>query len=476
MRVASSVLSTAAETVTRILKVALPARHYALGLRLVCLVGIMATIGCGQKSDLRSEAVAVVEQPAQEHTASEPAESAPAEVNLLVPDKIAIPDLDNEEKRKGKGIPESAIILDLGGTVRSYAANLPFPVVMENGKSVILLGQEDSKLWVSAKFFDSAGQMVCEIERNKLQTNQKDAFRIEQTPHALTVSDNEAKKVFAIQFLNDHAVRLFGDFYSPAGCHVVINERGVEFGHGRSLSSTGLNGVSLVLDPPREDVAQSPPPPPAEHGNDDLPKAADSAVGGDASAGDVGAAMDQAAQAFLASLQPDELAKVRMKFDDPQRLDWTNIPKKQRKGLPIREMTPEQKTLCHNLLRAALSRSGYDKAVKIMSLENNLREGEKNLNTGWARNPEDYFLTIFGEPGASDAWGWSFEGHHLSLNFVIRNGEVVSETPSFWGANPATLHIYVPGGPEEGTRTLASEEQLAFDLVGELDDRSALGP
>ena len=84
-----------------------------------------------------------------------------------------------------------------------------------------------------------------------------------------------------------------------------------------------------------------------------------------------------------------------MKFDDPARLDWTNIPKKQRKGLPLRDMTPEQKTLCHNLLRAALSRSGYDKAVKIMALENNLREGEKNLNTGWARDPEDYYPDHF---------------------------------------------------------------------------------
>ena len=180
--------------------------------------------------------------------------------------------------------------------------------------------------------------------------------------------------------------------------------------------------------------------------------------------------MTAAAQAFLASLQADELAKAAMKFDDPARLDWTNIPKKQRKGLPLRDMTPEQKTLCHNLLRAALSRSGYNKAVKIMALENNLREGEKNLNTGWARDPEEYYLTVFGQPLGSDPWGWSFEGHHLSLNFVVRDGVVVSDTPSFWGANPATLYIYVPGGPEPGTRTLGSEEQLAFDLVGQLSD------
>jgi hypothetical protein len=184
----------------------------------------------------------------------------------------------------------------------------------------------------------------------------------------------------------------------------------------------------------------------------------------------VGAAMTEAAQAFLASLDAEQLKKAAMKFDDPARLDWHNIPKPQRKGLQVRDMTPQQRTLCHALLRSALSPAGYDKAVKIMSLENNLREGEKNLPNGQLRDPERYFLTIFGQPATAGTWGWSFEGHHLSLNFVVRDGEVISETPSFWGANPATLHIFVPGGPEQGTRTLAGEEQLAFDLVGQLTD------
>ncbi len=184
----------------------------------------------------------------------------------------------------------------------------------------------------------------------------------------------------------------------------------------------------------------------------------------------VGAAMTEAAQAFLASLQPDQLAKATLKFDDPARLDWHNIPKPQRKGLQIHEMNAQQRERCHNLLRAALSPTGYDKAVKIMALENNLREGEKNLTNSPLRDPERYFLTIFGQPATSGDWGWSFEGHHLSLNFVVRDGQVISETPSFWGANPATVHVVVPGGPEQGTRTLGSEEQLAFDLVGELSD------
>ena len=184
----------------------------------------------------------------------------------------------------------------------------------------------------------------------------------------------------------------------------------------------------------------------------------------------VGAAMTDAAAKFLAALEPEETTKVVLKFDDPARLDWHNIPKPTRKGLQIRDMDPQERTLCHDLLKATLSESGYDKAVKILALENNLREGEKNLKGGYLRDPERYYLSIFGKPALQGTWGWSFEGHHFSLNFVIRDGEVIADTPSFWGANPATVRTFVKDGPQTGTRTLADEEQLAFDLINAFDD------
>lgn len=184
----------------------------------------------------------------------------------------------------------------------------------------------------------------------------------------------------------------------------------------------------------------------------------------------VGLEMTDAAAKFLASLNAAEIAKTTIPFDDPRRLDWHNIPKPQRKGLQIKEMNDAQKKLAHNLLEVSLSKTGYDKAVKIMSLENNLFEGEKNQKGTPLRDPVRYFVTLFGKPDANGVWGWSIEGHHFSLNFVIDRGKVTADTPSFWGANPATVSIFIPGGPERGTRTLANEEQLAFDLVNALND------
>jgi hypothetical protein len=182
-----------------------------------------------------------------------------------------------------------------------------------------------------------------------------------------------------------------------------------------------------------------------------------------------GVAMADAAEQFLAALDDDERDAATMDFDDPRRMDWHNIPKPERKGVQLRDMTDEQKELCHAVLRTALSDTGYEKVVRILALENNLKEGEKNNPDAPLRDPLRYFLTIFGEPGDAGTWGWSFEGHHCSLNFVIRDGEVVCDSPSFWGANPATVKVLVEGGPEVGIRTLADEEQLAFDLVNSLD-------
>src|SRR5262245_43429565 len=92
-----------------------------------------------------------------------------------------------------------------------------------------------------------------------------------------------------------------------------------------------------------------------------------------------GQAMTRAAQEFVASLSPEKRSRGIMSFDDPRRLDWNNIPKPERKGLQLRDLSPEQRQLVHALLHTALSDAGYEKALRITSLENNLREGEKDL-------------------------------------------------------------------------------------------------
>jgi hypothetical protein len=183
-----------------------------------------------------------------------------------------------------------------------------------------------------------------------------------------------------------------------------------------------------------------------------------------------GADMTQAAQQFLADLSEQQQAQATLAFDDPARLDWHYIPKDKRKGLQVKDMDPKLRKRAHALLASGVSALGYEKAVTIMSLEEILRELEKERKGAPLRDPERYYFTVFGKPSATGRWGWSVEGHHLSLNFVVDGGQVTSATPAFYGANPAEVKTELSVGPKKGTRVLRDEEELAFKLLRSLSD------
>ncbi len=166
---------------------------------------------------------------------------------------------------------------------------------------------------------------------------------------------------------------------------------------------------------------------------------------------------------FLSALDPDQRGKATFAFDTDERMNWHFIPK-ERKGLPLREMTPYQKHLASALLAAGLSQTGYIKAVTIMSLEDVLKIIEND--SGEHRNPEKYYFSVFGTPSDSGTWGYRVEGHHLSQNYTAVNGKVI-DGPSFFGANPAEVRQ----GPRKGLRTLPGEDDLGIELIHTLDEQ-----
>ncbi len=179
------------------------------------------------------------------------------------------------------------------------------------------------------------------------------------------------------------------------------------------------------------------------------------------------ASLSQAAAAWIDTLDADQKSGGVRAFGEATRTDWHFVPKAARKGVQLRDMTPAQEQAALTLLRSALSQTGYDKSLVIMSLEEILRrlEGERAKNI---RDPKRYFFTIFGTPADSGTWSLSVEGHHLSLNFTIRDGAVVDSTPQFMGANPAEVKTSFTGLPERGLRVLRDEEMLAFELARSL--------
>ncbi|MCL6646134.1 MAG: DUF3500 domain-containing protein [Dehalococcoidia bacterium] len=150
-----------------------------------------------------------------------------------------------------------------------------------------------------------------------------------------------------------------------------------------------------------------------------------------------------------------------------------------------------ERLLAHALISSGYSPEGAAKATMIMSLEEILwrQEQEKGraqemvdqvpervqrfllvsgMDRLWrmARDPESYYITIFGEPSPERTWGWRLEGHHVSLNATLVDGRELVIAPSFFGANPRQIRH----GPRAGLRVLAAEEDLARQLVQSLDE------
>jgi len=178
-----------------------------------------------------------------------------------------------------------------------------------------------------------------------------------------------------------------------------------------------------------------------------------------------------AAGRLLAALSPNQRKQVQMDYAVPGRSGWHFIPKANRKGLSLRDMNAHQQKLALELLQTALSQSGYTKATIIMQLEKILATFEgKSSGRRHTRDPLRYYITIFGHPRAIDRWGLSFEGHHLSLNFVVEGDRIAASTPQFLGANPANVKGNYIAEVKKGTRVLRKEETLAFDLLHALSE------
>lgn len=174
--------------------------------------------------------------------------------------------------------------------------------------------------------------------------------------------------------------------------------------------------------------------------------------------------LEEAASAFLATLRRELRREALLPYAGEDRRDWHYVPRR-RRGVSLKQMNDAERAAAHSLLRTALSARGYEKTAGVFALEGILREIE---TFGFRRDPELYWLTIFGSPSSSAPWGWRFEGHHLSLNFSSPTGALTATTPSFFGANPARVP---EGEPRAGWRLLAREEDAARRLLASLDAR-----
>ncbi|MEK9603622.1 MAG: DUF3500 domain-containing protein [Flavobacteriaceae bacterium] len=166
---------------------------------------------------------------------------------------------------------------------------------------------------------------------------------------------------------------------------------------------------------------------------------------------------------LMNSLSPHQKQVVTFALDDPAKKRWHYLPHSSfsREGLPLSDMTPKQIEQTYALLESYLSESGYDQMQQIIDLENYLAEVE---NDAVKRDPTRYYLAFYGSIHRDSVWAWSFEGHHISLNFTVTPNEI-GFAPAFWGANPGI----VPDGPEKGKIVLRNDHDQGLELVNSLN-------
>ncbi len=179
-------------------------------------------------------------------------------------------------------------------------------------------------------------------------------------------------------------------------------------------------------------------------------------------------AVEAATRDFLASLSSADRTRATFSFASAERTRWhwtvpSSVP---RNGLSLGDVSAEQRRLALALLRASTSAVGYRKALDIMALQGVLRR----MNTGISDpfDPDRFYVSVFGTPGER-AWGWRFEGHHLSRHFTVVGSTLVAE-PFFLGAWP-TRAGSAYRSVAKGYRTMPREEDAAREIVRSLDRR-----
>ena len=179
-----------------------------------------------------------------------------------------------------------------------------------------------------------------------------------------------------------------------------------------------------------------------------------------------------AADRFLATLTKEQRQQTVYSYDDKmQRARWSNFPTGivARGGISFRQMTPTQRAAALSLLRTVLSPMGYEKVDQIRKADDDFKEnGSKRgpprggapppgANSGPPNAPAGppgggpgrspppggllfgsdlYYISILGQPSATQPWMLQFGGHHLALNISLSGSKGVM-TPSLTGAQPA---------------------------------------
>jgi Protein of unknown function (DUF3500) len=169
-----------------------------------------------------------------------------------------------------------------------------------------------------------------------------------------------------------------------------------------------------------------------------------------------------AAERFIATLTPIQLARTIYPVDDVEWRKWMNQHFYARQGVSFAEMTDAQREAAFGLMRASLSAKGFELTRNIMRLNETLAElsSDHAFLGEWL-----YYIQVYGRPSATEPWGWKLEGHHAIINYFVLGDQVVM-TPLFIGSEP----VKAPSGKYKGLEILQQEQNDGLAMLRALPE------
>jgi Protein of unknown function (DUF3500) len=169
-----------------------------------------------------------------------------------------------------------------------------------------------------------------------------------------------------------------------------------------------------------------------------------------------------AAEKFISSLTSVQLVRAMFPVDDIQWRKWMNQHFYPRQGVSFHEMTDAQRDAAFGLMHASLSAKGFELTRNIMRLNETLAElADDHVFLGeWL-----YFITILGQPSATEPWGWQLQGHHAIINCFVLGDQVVM-TQLFLGSEP----VRATSGKYKGLTILQQEQNDGLEMLRALPE------
>jgi hypothetical protein len=182
------------------------------------------------------------------------------------------------------------------------------------------------------------------------------------------------------------------------------------------------------------------------------------AFAGGARAAEPSADLPETATKLFATLTPEQRAQALLPFDSPER-DSQVFTGGRRPGIPLKDLTDEQRASAMSLLKGFTSEYGAAKCEAVANQDEGLGL---------------YYLCFFGEPGPGKRYAWRIAEHHLTLVHVeVDNDQPTSFGPILLGADPgvlwddeedALIALYAALTPEEKQKVARRGRGISSEL------------